>query len=562
MNTRRWFFGALLLLLSVPLSAASARGLSVEVATDRGHDAVYRTGDPIVIETRTSEDAHLLVYEIDAEGYVHLLYPDRHSDSWVEGDRTYYLPDDDSEYELVAKGPTGQGYIVAIASEYRFRDLPWYLRPYDAQAEEMGYDGDPDEDSGVTAEGRIVGDPFVAMERIRRAVLDEPEDEESFATAYTGYFIGHEVRYPRYLCYDCHRPGYWSWWSGFDPYYTRCNVFDFRVNWGWSWGHSYWTGHVPYYVFVYRTDCPPRYRLYNSRGVRHSSWDGWPRWRTLWGGPLRRYKTDPPPRTAFDPSQRWPKDRTPPGYLAGGGRQFRGGIARDPRVRDLGDRGAGIREPRDAAARERGREIRARMKTARAGIRDPRQTIAGDRERRDRGDRPEVRQKGGEQGRAREVREGRGDPGRRETRQFRNDPPPRETRDWRSEQGRREYRVPREDRGQRDDRGNRERRDGGERKSGERHRESRSWMQWTPRPFDTPRAAVVPSSPPAFDQPPPPAYEMPRPVEPRPVSVDIPQASAPPPAPPREVARPPVNPEVFRQPMPQAVRRVERGRRE
>ena len=41
----------------------------------------------------------------------------------------------------------------------------------------------------MTAEGRIVGDPFVAMERIRRRVLSDPDNDEAFATAYTSYYI-------------------------------------------------------------------------------------------------------------------------------------------------------------------------------------------------------------------------------------------------------------------------------------------------------------------------------------------------------------------------------------
>ena len=59
------------------------------------------------------------------------------------------------------------------------------------------------------------------MERIRRQVVEDSQDEESFATAYATYYVHQQVRYPRYLCYDCHRPNQWSWWDGFDPYYTR-----------------------------------------------------------------------------------------------------------------------------------------------------------------------------------------------------------------------------------------------------------------------------------------------------------------------------------------------------
>src|SRR5207237_4509879 len=183
---------------------------------------------------------------IDAEGNVRLIAPEWGARGFVPGGETFQVPSPHSDMELVVQGPVGQGFLVAIASREPFQAMPWYLRPYNAQAEEIGYQGRPDDENdedGVTAEGKIVGDPFVAMERIRRRVLAEPEDEESFATAYTSYYVHQAVRYPRYICYDCHRPNQWAWWDGFDPYYATCSVMDFRVNWSWAWGPAYWYGY-------------------------------------------------------------------------------------------------------------------------------------------------------------------------------------------------------------------------------------------------------------------------------------------------------------------------------
>jgi len=67
MNRRHAYFIALaLVLLPAWPSAGAARGLSVDVWTDRGTDAVYRLGEEIHVKVRASEDAYLLVYEIDA----------------------------------------------------------------------------------------------------------------------------------------------------------------------------------------------------------------------------------------------------------------------------------------------------------------------------------------------------------------------------------------------------------------------------------------------------------------------------------------------------------------
>ncbi len=322
----------LALLVAIP-AAAHARSMGVEVWTDRGDDAVYQPGDAMQVKVRTSDDAYLLVYQIDSEGQVSVLFPWRRGSGQVDGHRTYRMPPERSGYELAVEKATGEGYIVAIASRRPFRDLPWYLRPFDPQGDVMGYEDRHDEDEGFDEQGRVVGDPMVALERIRRRVLGDASDNDDFATSYASYYVGHEVRYPRYLCADCHRPNRWAWWDGFDPYYTRCSVFDFRVNWNWCWGPCMWTGHVPYFFYVVRSDCPPHYRGWYDDRSRWSSWDGRHRWDDLWGGSLVRYKAPPPPGYAPPPPTQkpgWtPTGNLPPGYLPpNDGR--RGGISRQP----------------------------------------------------------------------------------------------------------------------------------------------------------------------------------------------------------------------------------------
>lgn len=313
---RTLLLAAALAVIAAP--RAQAR-LDVEVWTDRGDDAVYQDGDPMRIKVRASEDAFLLVYEIDTEGHVNLLFPWKRGSGRVEGRHTLRLPPDDSDYQLVVEKETGQGFLVAIASDRPFRELPWFLRPFDPQAASVGYEGAPDgEEEGFDDQGRVLGDPYVAMERVRRRVMDDPGDTEHFASAYSTYYVHEQVRYPRYLCNDCHRPRTWAWFDGYDPYYTNCSVFDFRVNWSWYWGPHIWTSYVPYYYYVVRTDCPPRYSQWVGNRNRFSAWDGRKRWTDLWGGQLRRYKpgsapvsyTPPPPRGMI-----WRKGETPPGYV-------------------------------------------------------------------------------------------------------------------------------------------------------------------------------------------------------------------------------------------------------
>lgn len=328
-----------LLALLASWSPAPARDLGVEVWTDKGTDAVYEPGEAMRIKVRPSDDAHLIVYEIDSDGAVNLLWPLRRGSARVEGGRTLRLPSADSDLELAVNEATGQGFLVAIASDRPFRDLPWFLRPYDPQAAAIGYDSaDPQaakaDEEGFDERGRVVGDPYVAMERIRRRLLDKPQDEGSFATDYATYYVHEPVRYPRYLCNDCHRPGRWAWWEGFDPYYADCSVVTFRVNWSWGWGSAMWSAHAPYYYYVVRPDCPPYYRPWYDDRSRFSSWDGWGRWNDLWGGQLRRYKPAPPPVSYTPPPSPgtvWRQGATPPGLMPDDLRE---------RMRNVGERPA------------------------------------------------------------------------------------------------------------------------------------------------------------------------------------------------------------------------------
>ncbi|HEY6866669.1 MAG TPA: DUF4384 domain-containing protein, partial [Candidatus Eisenbacteria bacterium] len=308
------------------------------MTTERGNSATYQPGEKIRIQARCSDDANLLIYDIDAEGQVTVLFPYHGQSGYVPGRQNIPIPDQNTSDDLVVQGPVGQGYIVAITSRAPFRDLPWYLRPYDPQAEGVGYIGGPDSssdnDDGVTAQGRIVGDPFVAMERIRRRVLSAPDDRDSFGSSYITYYVHQQVRYPRYICSDCHRPGYYAWWDGFDPYYTTCSVVSFHVNFGWYWGWPYWGGYVPYYVYVVNPWAPAYYRPW--AGYCYSSWDGWARWNGMWGSHIVRYKPATPPAGYIAPAKyqwdpRWQtKQPAPPGFMTVANRGQRAPAQRMP----------------------------------------------------------------------------------------------------------------------------------------------------------------------------------------------------------------------------------------
>jgi hypothetical protein len=242
---------------AVPAAAASA---AVDVWVNREEGGVYRPGESMRIFFRTRNDAYVLVYNIDTEGYIHLVYPYGPSDlERVQGGKTYRIPARHDPYDLVADGPPGMEFVVAVASRHPFRDLPWFLRG-----------GNPDEavSDDELESGQIVGDPYVGMERLNQRIIAPEHAEESDITE-TFFYIHQRVDYPRYVCADCHYAAAYP----FDPYLSHCSVVDIRIDATWVRYARPRVGVVrPRYYYYVRPGAPDRYAEWKSR--RWSSLDG------------------------------------------------------------------------------------------------------------------------------------------------------------------------------------------------------------------------------------------------------------------------------------------------
>ena len=243
---------------SISYEAAHAPRLDIDVWTNKEEGGVYRQGEGMRVFFRPSADAYVLIYNIDTEGYIHLVYPyDPDDPDRVEGGRTYQVPSRNDPYDLVADGPAGIEYLVAIASPFPFRDLPWYLTGgYEGRQTDDEYGDDDDNgDSGV-----IVGDPYIGMDRVVRRVVPRGREDE-VATADTYFYIERHVDYPRYVCADCHSYGGW-----FDPYGDVCSVVDIRIDAGWAHFRPLrYRTLRPRYFYMVRSTAPTRYRAWKDR---------------------------------------------------------------------------------------------------------------------------------------------------------------------------------------------------------------------------------------------------------------------------------------------------------
>jgi len=250
--------------------------VSVDVWINKEEGGVYQPGENMQVFFRSNADAYVLVYNIDTEGYIHLVYPYGPSDPLrVEAGQSYRIPARHDPYDLVADGPPGMEFVVAVASRYPFRDLPWFLTPGVADAADQPR-SDDELDSGV-----IVGDPYVGIERLNRRILAPSGEEDSDANE-TYFYIDRRVEYPRYVCADCHYQAF-----GFDPYLSVCPVVEIRVDATWVHYAPVRVGVArPRYYYWVRSNAPDRYRQWKDR------------WSSLDGGPaLRsRFILEPSPK--------------------------------------------------------------------------------------------------------------------------------------------------------------------------------------------------------------------------------------------------------------------------
>lgn len=246
-------------------SVARVRKLDVDVWINRDEGGVYRPGESMRVYFRTSADAYVLVFNIDTDGYIHLIYPYGAGDTpSVEGGRSYRIPARSDPYDLVADGPPGIEYVVAVASPYPFQNLPWYLSG--DRADGGGRDRRDEEGSDDTEAGYIAGDPYVGIDRILRRIAPAGR-EDQVATGETYFYIERRVEYPRYVCADCHFHPYF-----FDPYVTACSTFEIRIDATWArYAPIRWGTVRPRYIYRVRPEAPTRYRQWKQQW---SSLDG------------------------------------------------------------------------------------------------------------------------------------------------------------------------------------------------------------------------------------------------------------------------------------------------
>jgi hypothetical protein len=168
----------------------SVGGVSLAMTQPPG--TVFNPGDEIGFRLESESDAYVIVFNIDTEGYVNLLYPAKgERPVHVREGGVYMIPDDNSEVLLV-EGRTGVEFLFALVvpdkDDIDRRELDFLGKANDLPAEERY---------------RIDGDPFIAANIIAGELVRGISRREGIYLDYNYFYVNERVAYPCYLCGEC-----------------------------------------------------------------------------------------------------------------------------------------------------------------------------------------------------------------------------------------------------------------------------------------------------------------------------------------------------------------------
>src|SRR2546428_674261 len=253
------FTNIALLSLAV-LSTSTVRGPSlyrprIELWPNRGDAAVYTRGERVRLYFRLDQDAYVTIFRVDTDGRVRILFPrDPWEDNFARGGRELEVDGNALSREgFTIDDYPGVGYLFAVAS----------ADPFVYDQIESGEHWD----YRVIADGRVRGDPYVAMTDLAQRIV--PQGYVDWDYDVISYNVGQHYDYPRFLCYDCHTYVGYPYW---DPYFNSCVRFRMVVyDDPWYYPYRYYGGSRTVFVRPYRPQ--PRF-IFKDWGTDRPSREG------------------------------------------------------------------------------------------------------------------------------------------------------------------------------------------------------------------------------------------------------------------------------------------------
>lgn len=99
------------------LTPVARSTVQVDLWLDKQCGSPYYTGEKALIYFSTDADGYVTLYDIDTQGNVNVIFPNRNTpDNFVKAGQTYQIPAREADYDLIVEGPEGTEYIDAVAS--------------------------------------------------------------------------------------------------------------------------------------------------------------------------------------------------------------------------------------------------------------------------------------------------------------------------------------------------------------------------------------------------------------------------------------------------------------
>ncbi|RKZ13303.1 hypothetical protein DRQ53_02690 [bacterium] len=230
------------------------RDIRVDIWADVDEEQAMSRGEEFTLSFGTNADLYVVIYKINVEGLVEVIWPERrYSDGFVYGNHTYSIPRPGQSGRLRVGNVKGVEYIEAIASSY----------PFDLRA--LGIDFRFDNDDYKRHGYYIDGDPFLAVNDINYAITGLEEDVDYVVTDWMHLYVEEQVEYARYSCNQCHLDN--SGYATVTPYVDTCTQVQVRADWGW---HRGWYASFGWYPLYYE----PSFYYWDYRWSR-PYWYAW-----------------------------------------------------------------------------------------------------------------------------------------------------------------------------------------------------------------------------------------------------------------------------------------------
>src|SRR2546430_3010686 len=183
----------------------------IEVWTNRGDDP-YGSGQSVRVYFRADQDAYVTILRVDTDGRVRVLFPrEPWEDNFARGGRDYEVLNGSDRAAFYIDDYPGEGYVFAVTA----------ADPFVYDVIESGDHWD----YRVIADGRIRGDPYVALTDLAQRIV--PGGYSDWDYDLVPYYVQQRYDYPRFLCYDCHTYVGYPFWVPYDYTCTRFRIVVF-----------------------------------------------------------------------------------------------------------------------------------------------------------------------------------------------------------------------------------------------------------------------------------------------------------------------------------------------